>query len=280
MIEQWANVPGFEDYQVSSYGRVKNKFNRILKTSISNDGYELVSFSSKGKQTTKSVHRLVAICFINNGKDTDLETNHIDGDKLNNFASNLELISRIDNIKHAIETGLIKIKKVVSNKGEVFSSSKEAAKYFELADGSIRHAIFSGKNAAGRKWYYLEKDYIYDLVRLQHSHFGLLYTGEPRHLNPNEKRFYATALNEEVKEYVDAEAMEDEFDALLDILVFAAGALLRHGFPVEGIEEVVRANMSKEIGTNKKRHDFELDLIKPEGWQAPNLVKYLTKGVQ
>lgn len=116
---------------------------------------------------------------------------------------------------------------------------------------------------------------IYELVKSQHNHFGILYQGIPRHLTQEEKMFYIAALKEEVNEYFEAMSMENEYDALLDVIVFAVGALLRHGYPVEGIQEVIAANMKKQIGTNKKRHDFQLDLIKPKNWQPPNLVKYL-----
>ncbi len=119
---------------------------------------------------------------------------------------------------------------------------------------------------------------IYNLVKKQHKHFGLLYTDAPRRLSQEEKDFYMGAMAEDVCEYQDADNLVDEYDALLDVIVFAVGAMLRHGFPVEGIEEVVRANMDKELGPIKdKRKEFKLDLKKPAGWKAPNLSKYLTK---
>ena len=117
---------------------------------------------------------------------------------------------------------------------------------------------------------------IYKQVKLQHEHFGLKYTGKPRHLSFEEKAFYIEALKEEVSEYEEATGLEDEYDALLDLMVFTVGAMLRHGFPESGIKEVVASNMKKILGPNKnKRNDFELDLIKPRGWKAPNLTRYV-----
>lgn len=116
---------------------------------------------------------------------------------------------------------------------------------------------------------------IYESVKLQQAKFGLLYTGKPRHLSNEEKQFYITALKEEIQEYEEAKLLEDELDAILDILVFAVGAMLRHGFPEKAITEVVKANLKKEIGTNEKRNDFQLDLIKPLGWEPPNLARFL-----
>jgi len=52
------------------------------------------------------VHRIVAKHFLDsqNGKN---EVNHIDGNKLNNNADNLEWCTKSENIKHAHNTGLI-----------------------------------------------------------------------------------------------------------------------------------------------------------------------------
>ena len=117
---------------------------------------------------------------------------------------------------------------------------------------------------------------LFTLVAKQQEHFGIRYNGKPRHLSNKEKLFYCNAFNEEVTEYFEAKTLEDEYDALIDLLIFAGGALLRHGFSPAGIEEVVNANMKKELGPIQgKREEFELDLKKPEGWQAPDLSRYL-----
>ncbi len=89
-----------------------------------------------------------------------------------------------------------------------------------------------------------------------------------------EKDFRITCMQEELDEYIDAETREDELDALLDLVVFAIGTADRQGMLQvfeEGFERVMRANCTKEAGTNKKRGSFLLDLRKPEGWTAPDL---------
>lgn len=121
---------------------------------------------------------------------------------------------------------------------------------------------------------------IYELVKSQHEHFNTLYLGQPRHLTPEEKQFYVNCFLEEVQEYEVSQNLVDEYDGLLDLLVFVTGALLRHGFPIEGIQEVIRANKDKILGPTQKRNDFSLDLQKPPGWKAPNLEKYLEGGIK
>jgi len=79
-------------------------------------------------------------------------------------------------------------------------------------------------------------------------------------------------MMEEVTEYMVASSLEDQYDALLDLLVFTLGTMERQGFPLDGIVEVISANMLKEIGPNSdKRGGFELDLKKPDGWEPPDL---------
>ena len=115
----------------------------------------------------------------------------------------------------------------------------------------------------------------YSTVVKQHKYFKTFYEGPPRHLSIEEKQFYLSAFKEETSEYFQALNLEGEMDALLDLLIFTIGAYIRHGFDPDAITEVVRANMDKIPGQLKKRNDFKLDLIKPVGWRAPDLKRFL-----
>lgn len=109
--EIWKKHPekDFEDkYEISNLGRVKNiKTQNCLKEGL-RDGYKSCSYylndsKSKGFKT----HRLVARLFVDNPKPDEYKiVNHIDGDKFNNCASNLEWCSATMNNAHAIESGL------------------------------------------------------------------------------------------------------------------------------------------------------------------------------
>jgi predicted HAD superfamily Cof-like phosphohydrolase len=114
-------------------------------------------------------------------------------------------------------------------------------------------------------------DDLLNLVKDQHRLFGIQYEGGPRNLELDEKRFRFACFIEEATEYLLADDLEDEYDALLDLLVFVIGTLERQGLPMDGFREVVLANMKKELGPNGKRGGFELDLRKPEGWESPDL---------
>jgi len=112
---------------------------------------------------------------------------------------------------------------------------------------------------------------IMGLVKAMHEKFGLANDGQPWHLEPHEKAFRVKALQEELDEYSAANTLVDEYDALLDLIVFAVGTLDRQGLPLlEGFEKVMKANMAKEVGQNgEKRGGFKRDLVKPKGWVGP-----------
>ena len=100
-MEEWIDVPGYEGlYQVSNLGQVKSmRKGRTLSQNPVRGGYLRVCLSKDGKSKGVYVHQLVADAFI--GHRDGLEVNHIDGDKRNNQVTNLEWVTRSENIKHS-----------------------------------------------------------------------------------------------------------------------------------------------------------------------------------
>ena len=68
-------------------------------------GYVSVGFMLGSKVKRKYVHRLVAHAYCSNPRHAP-EVNHIDGDKTNNHASNLEWVTKSENHLHAYKLGL------------------------------------------------------------------------------------------------------------------------------------------------------------------------------
>jgi predicted HAD superfamily Cof-like phosphohydrolase len=89
-------------------------------------------------------------------------------------------------------------------------------------------------------------------------------------------KFRADCVLEECNELqtaVESQNSEEIIDALIDVCVFAIGTLDSFGADAhKAWDEVLRANMSKEVGIKEGRpNPFGLpDLIKPEGWQGPS----------
>jgi hypothetical protein len=68
-------------------------------------GYKIMVFHVKRKSINRLVHRLVAEAFVDNPENKP-EVTHIDGDKKNNCASNLEWCTSKENKAHAKKLGL------------------------------------------------------------------------------------------------------------------------------------------------------------------------------
>ncbi len=88
----WRPVKGYEGlYEVSNTGEVKSlfRYKKVLKQSVQKNGYCTVELFKKGVSKRLLVHRLVAEAFLSNNEEFP-QVNHIDENKLNNSADNLE----------------------------------------------------------------------------------------------------------------------------------------------------------------------------------------------
>lgn len=104
--EVWLKIPDADDYEVSSYGRVRNTQTcRILKPTLNRGGYVCHRVGGKNSKRTIRPHRCVAMLFVPN-PECKPQVNHIDGVKSNNAAYNLEWATNSENQKHANATGL------------------------------------------------------------------------------------------------------------------------------------------------------------------------------
>ena len=93
-------------------------------------------------------------------------------------------------------------------------------------------------------------------------------------------KMYLTLIDEEVSELEEAVMANDrveQLDALVDILVVTMGAIRAGGFDGEGAwKEVMDTNFAKidpDTGKVRKREDGKV--LKPEGWKAPELAKFI-----
>ena len=90
IVEEWRNIRGYLNYQVSNMGIVKNtKTGRTMKLRVNQKGYLHLKLSLKGVKTYHDIHRLVGLEFIPNPMNKPT-VDHIDsGAKLNNTIGNL-----------------------------------------------------------------------------------------------------------------------------------------------------------------------------------------------
>jgi len=118
-IRTWKYIPEFEGYyKISTDGLVKSVKRsvfskrhhnykiideKMLKTQITRNGYEMVCLSRGNNKFTKRVHRIVADAFLGEVPD-GLVVHHKDHNKLNNHLSNLEIVSKQKNTQEYYKT--------------------------------------------------------------------------------------------------------------------------------------------------------------------------------
>lgn len=124
-------IEGFHGYYVTEDGLAISKVNvesKILCQWIDNVGYKQVNIRKNKKRYYKRVHILVANAFVEGKTEENCMVNHIDGNKLNNNACNLEWVSNKRNTQHAYDNNLYKS----TYKCSIKATHKETGKSFEF----------------------------------------------------------------------------------------------------------------------------------------------------
>lgn len=148
MTEEWRPVVGWEGlYDVSSDGNVRSldrqvlrrdgsaylHKGRVLRPTLTNRGYPSVGLQAKGISKFVTVHRVVAVAFVPNPRGLE-EINHIDGDKQNSRAGNLEWCSRQENCRHATQMRLNPVPKLTDEQvREVLARAKTERNWTAIA---------------------------------------------------------------------------------------------------------------------------------------------------
>lgn len=188
-MEQWKDIQGYEGlYQVSDLGRIKSfktSKPKILKNQPNGRGYLQIGLIKDKVKTNFKVHRLVAEAFIENELNKP-HVNHINENKMDNRAINLEWVTPSENMNHGTcqerrkqkiigkkqsteairKTIATKIKNNTLNNKHTpvrcldenieFYSIKEAAEHFGIRTSEIS-ACCKGKRktCGGHRWEYI-----------------------------------------------------------------------------------------------------------------------------
>lgn len=156
-------VPIFRNYEISNMGRVKSKawgYDLLLRTYKNNRNYDCVDFRINGKKKKSTVHKLVALIFVNNLDPKRITVNHHFG-KDDNRAQSLSWMTYSENTQHGVENGMIyrgvnhyaaqldeiQVKTIRSLKGEL--TQPQIANYFKVKRGVVEGIM------RGRSWKHL-----------------------------------------------------------------------------------------------------------------------------
>ena len=96
-IEYWRLIDGYNNYEVSSHGRVRNNQTaKILQANIDGMGYHYVKLYKDRKGKNFYIHRLVAFAFIPKMENKTC-VDHKDNNQLNNHMNNLRWCTNQEN---------------------------------------------------------------------------------------------------------------------------------------------------------------------------------------
>lgn len=172
MNEIFVESPTAPGYMISNMGRVMNMktgnvfIGRINRTT----GYREIGIKQGGKLRYFLVHRLVAEVFCEKPVGIETEVNHINGDRLDERAVNLEWITHAENLHHCYVIGKreydVAPKSVIATSMETgeqmeFPSIYKAARFLGISQGNICMACKGERPyAGGYLWGYKnETDY-------------------------------------------------------------------------------------------------------------------------
>jgi NUMOD4 motif len=89
-LERWKTIPEFPNYEVSTYGQIRNQVaDHIMARVMNQYGVVFVGLYRRGEQFKRSVPKLVAKAFIPNPFEAYDTPINLDGDRWNNSVDNL-----------------------------------------------------------------------------------------------------------------------------------------------------------------------------------------------
>lgn len=170
-VEEWKKIKLYENYMVSSFGRIKSisrgkklytpkgygtiflTKEKILKQHPNIHGYRHIILYNNSGSKTITIHKLVGDAFVK-GKKKGLVINHIKGIKYDNRYHQLEWVTRSENEVHSYSVLNKKMpkgvkhynaKKVLNNNtGIIYDTLKEAAEKECIPYSTMKSRLYYG----------------------------------------------------------------------------------------------------------------------------------------
>ena len=148
---RWEVINYYRNYMISNRGEVFSLSHaKLLKPFQNPNGYIYITLSKHGKTKCIKVHRLVAEYFVYN-PDKKEYVNHKDGNKSNNYMTNLEWVTASENQKHAARNGLIYFHRGTSHHNSKLKPG-DVIKIRDMYDKNIPHKEIADRFNINRRY--------------------------------------------------------------------------------------------------------------------------------
>jgi hypothetical protein len=163
------------NYEVSTEGHIRNKYNKNVLSEALAKGYlrvcvHLPDGTGKNKQMSYPVHRMVAYVFLPNDDPVyKTQVDHLNGNKLDNRVYNLEWVTPKENVIRAHKNGLCHVRYGENHPNNVYTE-EQVRKVCELLEENKLTLEEIGKRCGmprkivqkikgGTLWVHVSKDY-------------------------------------------------------------------------------------------------------------------------
>jgi len=157
--ETWKPIEGFDNYEISSKGRIAKR--NILKPGTSNSGYPYVILSKEGKTHYRYVHILLMQTYKGKPPADKPIVLHLDDDPANIELSNMVYGSKKDNTQDCIEKGRFSNKAVsiqqISLDGDIIKTYKSVYEAWKLTGISYLTILGASKRGIIAKGFYWKR---------------------------------------------------------------------------------------------------------------------------
>ena len=151
-------------YYVTPCGRVWSYKRKRWVTPIRNrkTGYDYINVFINKKKRFYTIHRLVALCWLDNPKGYKV-VNHIDENKLNNKVDNLEWCTASHNITYSCGVAVLD-----NTTGKTYPSIRAAAKEVGCPEQQLWQVVsgYKGKTAKGHTFTKIKKEMVKNYAQL------------------------------------------------------------------------------------------------------------------
>lgn len=140
----WKTAYPYIKYEVSDNGEVRNKrTGHVMRAYPNNRGYLKVPLMDSGSQKSVFVHRLVAKAFVSNDDPIKkTQVNHLNEDKTDNRATNLEWVTPSENVNYGTGTA----RRVKSQSFQIVMTFKGLSVLFDSASDAERRTGIPAKS--------------------------------------------------------------------------------------------------------------------------------------